>query len=523
MWLHADIQSVPDIVRHYARTTPGKTALIEGKRKLSFSELDTLTNRIARVVTRHGAGPGAVVGFFGKNSIPFFEVLMGAGKAGCTLLPLNWRLATAELIPIVNDAQPTLVFVDKEFTAVMEAVRDGAAMPFRIVVFDSAAPGDSGLTAWCGDAPATDPGMPEDPRSIALLMYTSGTTGQAKGVEISHQGLNYMRLCEHFEPVFQWRADDVLLMVMPNFHLLGAALPVQSMYNGSTVSILPALDPGKLLGLVQTDRPTILVLAPVVIQMMLDHPAAKDTDFSSVRLTMYAGSPINAQLLKRAMVEMKCQFMQFYGATESSGAITILRPEQHDLNREDKLKSCGTPLPLIDLKVVNAAGDELPDGEIGEFLVRSPSLFAAYRNQPEATAAVLKRGWYRTGDAGYRDTDGLLYIVDRVKDMIISGGENIYSAEVEQALQKHRAVAMSAVIGAPDPRWGEKVVAVVVLKKDSPATAEELMQHCRTLIAGYKVPKDIRFADALPISPAGKILKRVLRQELWAGQDRTVA
>jgi acyl-CoA synthetase (AMP-forming)/AMP-acid ligase II len=512
MWLHADIKSLPDIVRHHARTTPDKTALIEGRNRMSFQELNCSSNRVAQAVTRHGAQPGSVVAFIGKNSIPFFEIMFGCSKAGCILLPLNWRLAAPELVPIVDDAQPTLVFVDKDYLPLMETVFQGTAQPFKIVVLDTASSSDSGLALWCADAPNQDPGLPEDPRSLALLMYTSGTTGRAKGVEMTHQGLNYMRLCESLEPAMQWHADDVLLMVMPNFHLLGASLPVQSLYNGSTVSILSALEPGRLLSLIETDRPSVLVLAPTVIQMMLDHPAAKTTDFASVRLTMYAGSPINAQLLKRAMLEMKCQFMQFYGATESLGAITILRPEQHDLVHDNKLKSCGTPLPLMELKIEDGMGQEVKDGEIGEFVLRSPAMFRGYRNQPEATAAVLNRGWYRTGDAGYRAEDGLLYIVDRVKDMIVSGGENVYSAEVEQAIQKHPSVSMSAVIGAPDERWGERVVAVIVLKVGCTATAEEINLHCRSLIAGYKVPKEIRFAESLPFSPAGKVLKRLLRQ-----------
>jgi len=239
---------------------------------------------------------------------------------------------------------------------------------------------------------------------------------------------------------------------------------------------------------------------------------------------MYAGSPINATLLRRALVEMKCEFIQFYGATESSGALTILRPVQHDLVEEQKLRSCGTPLPLIEIRVTGPDGEAVPDGEIGEFNVRSPTLFRGYRNQPAATRAVLSKGWYRTGDAGYRDPkDGLLYIVDRVKDMIVSGGENIYSAEVEQAVQKHPAVSMCAVIGAPDARWGEKVVAFIVLKQGAVLTADELIAHSRTLIAGFKVPKDVRFVESLPISPAGKVLKRTLRDEVWKGQDRAVA
>lgn len=512
MWLHADIQSLPDIVRHRARTTPGRTALIEGSKKVSFLELNRSSNRVAQAIRRSGAGLGSVIAFIGKNSIPFFETMFGSNKAGCIFLPLNWRLAAAELAPIVDDACPALVFVDKDYLPLMEAALKVAAHSLTIVVLDTAGAGESGLAAWCGDAPDVDPGFPEDPRTLALLMYTSGTTGRAKGVEMSHQGLNYMRLCESLEPAFQWGADDVLLMVMPNFHLLGASLPVQSLYNGSTVSILPVFEPGKLLALIASDRPTVLVLAPTVIQMMLDHPAAPGTDFSSLRLTMYAGSPINAQLLKRAILEMKCQFMQFYGATESLGAITILRPDQHDLVQDKKLKSCGTQLPLMELRIEDASGKELPDGEIGEFVLRSPAMFRGYRNQPEATRAVLNRGWYRTGDAGYRDTDGLLYIVDRVKDMIVSGGENVYSAEVEQAIQKHTSVAMSAVIGAADERWGERVVAVIVLKAGCTATEDEIKLHCRKLIAGYKVPKEIRFAESLPFSPTGKVLKRLLRQ-----------
>jgi len=521
--LFADIKSVPDVIRHYGRQSPDKQALTEGKHAVSFAELDQFTSRLANALALRGGVEHAVVAFIGKNSIPFFDLMFGATKAGCAILPLNWRLTVTELVPIVRDGQPVIVFADRDFVATMETVKAQCGAVFEILALDAQASVHGGLEALAANASAVDPGFPSDPRHTALLMYTSGTTGGAKGVEISHQALNHMRLSEHFEPVFQWRADDILMMVMPNFHLLGAALPVQAMYNGCSVSIMPAMEPGRLIELIKTTRPSIIVLAPTVIQMMLDHPTAKDADFSSLRLVMYAGSPINATLLKRALVEMKCEFMQFYGATESCGALTILRPEQHDLVNDHKLKSCGTPLPLIDLKVVDEVGHELPDGEIGEFQFRTPAMFTGYRNQPELTAAVLKNGWYRTGDAGYRDkTDGLLYLVDRVKDMIVSGGENVYSAEVEQAIQKHPAVAMSAVIGVPDQRWGESVTAVVVLKPGAEATAEELIAHCRTLIAGYKVPKAISFAPNLPISPAGKILKRVLREQFWQGKERAV-
>ena len=215
--------------------------------------------------------------------------------------------------------------------------------------------------------------------------------------------------------------------------------------------------------------------------------------------------------------------MQFYGTTECVGAMSILRPAQHDLVDESKLKSCGTAMPLVDFIVVDPDGKVSPDGQTGELVVRTPAMFTKYRNQPELTSQVLKGGRYHTGDAGYRDpVDGLLYIVDRIKDMIVTGGENVYSAEVEQAIQKHPAVSMSAVVAGPDPRWGERVTAFVTLKPGAELTESELIGHCRTLIAGYKVPKQVAFPAALPMSPAGKILKRVLRDGLWAGQVRAV-
>lgn len=523
MWLYADIANVADIVRHYGAQTPDKQALLEGAFSITFRELDDASNRMASALRQRGVDEGSVVAFFGKNSIPFFEVLYGAAKAGATLLPLNWRLAAAELAEIVQDGQPLVIFHDQDLLPQIQAVAEKSSHRFELIAVDSRQSVHGGLEPLLASAPAQDPGGPADPRSPAWLMYTSGTTGRAKGVQLTHQGLNHMRLSEHFEPVFQWKADDVLMMVMPNFHLLGTALPVQAMYNGCTVSIMPVLEPGGLLELIGKTRPTILVVAPIVIQMMLDHPTAKTAELGSLRLIMYAGSPISATLLKRAMTELPSQFMQFYGATESGGAMSILRPEQHDLQNEAKLKSCGTPLPLIDFRIVDEQGHELPDGQTGEIVVRSPALFSAYRHQEEQTRSVLSQGWYRTGDAGYRDPqDGLYYIVDRVKDMIVTGGENVYSAEVEQALVRHPAVANCAVVSAPDPRWGERVTAVVVKKPDAQVTEQELMDHCRTLIAGYKVPKQVVFEAALPMNPTGKVLKRVLRAKFWEGQGRAV-
>ena len=513
MWLYADISTLADIPRLYARTRPTKVALVDGSGTTTFAELDERSNRIANLIAGLGIAPRSNVGFLGKNSSLYFQLLFGINKAGSTMSPMNWRLAAPELAAVIADAESPLLFVDREMMPLATSVQALCPQRFEIVEIDPLTPGNS-FEQRLAQVPASDPRVAIDAEQAALLIYTSGTTGKPKGVELTHRGLNFMRLCEHLEPALQWQPDDVMLMVMPNFHLVGSGLTIQSLYNGSTLSILPALDAGQLIKIIARDRPSVVALVPTAIQMILDHPDAKTADFSSLRLVMYAGSPISSHLLARALSEMKCKFMQFYGATESSGAITLLRPEQHVLEDEARLKSCGTPLPLIDVKFVDPLGNEVPDGEVGELLVRTPSIFGGYWKQADTTAAVLKDGWYKTGDAGRRDAEGLLYLVDRVKDMIVTGGENVYSAEVEQVLAKFPGVRMCAVIGLPDEKWGERVVALIMPAEGVKPTQDEIISHCRQHIAGYKVPKEVRLVDAFPMTATGKVLKRVVRDEL---------
>jgi long-chain acyl-CoA synthetase len=260
-----------------------------------------------------------------------------------------------------------------------------------------------------------------------------------------------------------------------------------------------------------------------MLQILLDHPDATTTDFSSLRLTLYAGSPISLGLIKRAIAAMPCKFMQFYGSTESGGAASILRPEEHDLTNEERLQSCGRPLPLIEFRIVDAEGGDTPDGTPGELVIRAPSITKGYWRQPEATAAVLQHGWFRTGDIARRDADGLYYIVDRLKDMIVSGGENIYSVEVESALSLHPSVASVAVIGVPDPRWGEAVKALVICREGHSISAAELIRFCRDCLASYKVPKSIEFLDSFPLVASGKVSKKDLRSRYWTDAARGVA
>lgn len=513
MWLYAEVQTLGDIPRHYGRTTPDAPAVIDASGAISFATLDGRSNRVANALSNLGISAGARVAFLGKNSAQYFEILFGVNKADAALLPLNWRLAAPELTAILQDASPEVLIADREYEDLAIAVVALSGQACRIIGYDSQEPETSELAELMNASSAEDPALDVNPWSTAVLMYTSGTTGKPKGVKLSHQGYLYLRLCEHLEPTFDYSPNDVMLTVMPLFHAMGVGLSLQAIYNGAAIAVYTMPDPSTLMTLIKRDRPTLLPLVPSVIQMLLDHPDAASADYSSVRLVVYAGSPITPHLLQRAIDEMKCDFLQFYGGTETSAGVTFLRPEDHKLGGEGKLKSCGSPLPLVEFKIADALGHAVPDGEVGEFLIRSPSLTTGYFNQPEVTEAAFESGWYHSGDAGYRDTDGYLYLVDRVKDMIISGGENIYSLEVEGALQKMPGVQVCAVVGAPDEKWGERVVAFVIPDADASLSEEDVMAHCRTLIAGYKVPKQVRFVNSLPMTASGKIMKRSLAAE----------
>jgi len=332
-----------------------------------------------------------------------------------------------------------------------------------------------------------------------------------------------MRLSEHFEPAYQWQDGDSFINALPNFHLLHLGIALQCLYNGVSITVVRQFDPALVLSTISRQRPTMLTLTPTMLQMLLDHPDAAGTDFSSLRLTLYAGSPISLGLIKRAIAAMPGEFMQFYGSTEAGGASSILRPGEHDLNDEAKLQSCGRPLPLIEFRITDGEGREVSVGEPGELFIRQPSITKGYWRQPDTTAAVLEHGWYRSGDIARRDAEGLYYIVDRAKDMIVSGGENIYSAEIENVLSTHPAVAGVAVIGVPDARWGEAVKAIVIVRAGEIVAEADLIVYCRERLAAYKVPKSIDYADVFPLVPSGKVSKKDLRAAYWGGEGRGVA
>lgn len=463
-----------------------------------------------------GLTPGSGVGFLGKNSIEFFEAWFAASEIRCPVVPLNWRSAPEELLALLKDASPSVLFVSEEFYEVILQLRQRTSVEFEVVRFDPSADdlGDAPDSQLAGES-ETLSDCRATAGDIALRTYTSGTTGRPKGVEATQEAFQFSFLCSCLEPTLQFTPDDILLMAMPNFHLGGSWVSLGALYFGAAVSIIPAFDIELFLAALRRDRPTVLPLVPTAIQMLLARPDFSEQDYACVRSIRYFGSPIGRELLNAARAKLQCELTQLYGASEA-WILTALDNRQHLEGTDTRLSSCGRALPLVSVKIVNAEGQEVSDGTVGEVAVRTPAMFVGYYNQPEATREALTDGWYHTGDLGWRDDEGFFYLVDRKKDMIVSGGENIFSAEVEAALLKHPAVAQVGVVGAPDSKWGEKVVALVVLAKGTEVSEASLIEHCRKFLAGYKIPRTIYFEQSLPTTSTGKVQKATLRKRFRA-------
>lgn len=497
MWRHKSIRTIPDIARYWSRQRPDKVALTDGDSTSTYAELEGQTNRIAHAAVASGVRPGDRVGYVGKNSIVFWEAWIGVNKAGAAFVPLNWRFAVPEFVSLVDDAGLTMIFVEADLVATMAQVRTSAQVPFEIVAFGGVIDGQVGIDDWLAGRPDIDPQVPVAATDTSLLAYTSGTTGRPKGAQFTHRAFDNWFMMASQEPTEQFFDDDVLLMVMPNFHLAGSWLTLSGIYHGNTIAVLGQFDAKTFFDAIETLRPTVMCLVPTAIQMIVQHPKAADTDFRAVRKVLYAGSPIAADVIRSALDVLGCELEQFYGTTETY-IITILRPDAHDPKNPDLLASCGSPFPFVEVRVVGPDGRSVPEGDVGEVLVRSPVMIDGYWNNPEAAAAAFDGEWYRTGDLGRKDDSGNLYLVDRARDMVVTGGENVYSIEVEQVLSSHPAVQAAAVLGTPSREWGEQVTAFVVVDAAGQVTETDLTAYCRTRIAGYKVPKQIHFVDQLP-------------------------
>jgi len=514
------LDSLADISRQQAARRGSSTALVFEGRETSYAEIDRRASRVASGLLALGQRSQARIGYIGKNADSYFEVLLGAFKANSVVSGVNWRLAGPEVVYVLNDASCEVIFVGAEFVALIESVRKDCPRLKHVIAVDG------GHSSWPAYVGWRDAQRDEDPRlriardDDAIQLYTSGTTGNPKGVQLTHG--NYLSFFEAAQAA-RWgafAAGDPNLIAMPSFHVAGTNMGLATLAQGAKGIVMKDVNPTEILELIATYRIKNAFLVPAVILMLVLHPKLAATDITSLASMFYGASPIAEDLLKKAQEVFRgCGFTQLYGLTETVGAATALQPSDHVGKR---LRSCGKPYPGIDVEVHGADGRTVPVGEVGEIAIRGGVVMKGYWNKPEATVAAIRNGWFYSGDAGYYDADGFLYIHDRVKDMIVSGGENVYPAEVENAVFGHPAVADVAVIGVPDAKWGEAVKAIVVLKPGAAATPEEIIAFTRTRIAAYKTPKSVDFVAALPRNPSGKILRRELREPYWAGRTRRV-
>jgi long-chain acyl-CoA synthetase len=517
----AQLATVADIIRHHGRTRADRVAIHYQGDAISYKELDERSNRVAQGLIAAGIKPGTRIAILAKNDPSFFELWFGATKAGAVLVPVNFRLAGPEVAFVVDDATAEIFFVGVDFYPLVEKIAPDLKTARRIIALDGQHPAWADYAAWRDRQSAADPALPLDPKACAIQIYTSGTTGHPKGAQTSHANLLTL-LPRALEEWGNWQDQDVSLVCMPCFHIGGSGWGLVGLFKGVENVLTRDFDPPSILKLIPQYRISKALFVPAMMLFLVQHPASRDTDFSSLDLIVYGASPAPIDLIRTAMKVFGCGLAQVYGLTETTGAFTYLGPEDHNGNAIERLKSCGKAMAGAEIKVVDAAGKEVPPGEVGEIICRTPQIMLGYWNLPEATARTIRDGWLYTGDAGYMDKDGYLYIYDRVKDMIVSGGENIYPAEIESALFGHPAVADVGVIGVPDEKWGESVKAIVVKKPGVEVTAKELIDYARERIAGYKLPRSVDFAEALPRNPSGKILKRELRKPYWEGRERQV-
>lgn len=514
------ISGLADIVRSHARNRPDATAIVYRERATNYGALDRLASRVANGLIAEGIGSQVRVAHLDKSSDSFFELLFGVAKANAVMVSVNWRLAAPEILHIVNDAEAEILFVGEEYFPVVESIRDRLTRVRKIVSLAGRHDDWEAFSAWRDRHSDGDPLLPAKLTDTAVQFYTSGTTGLPKGAELTNANFAWML------PL--WTRSWLLgpgvpnLVCLPMFHIGGAGWGIAGLFAGATNHVMREFVPAEILQTIQRERLQVMLLVPAMILFLLQAPQIRETDLSSLRLIVYGAAPIPAELLKQAMSVFPCGFQQVYGLTETTGAITLLPPADHDPNAPKKLLSCGYAQEGVELRIVGEDGKDMAANQVGEIAVRSPQIMGGYWRLPEATARAVQGDWFFTGDAGYLDDKGYLYIYDRVKDMIVSGGENIYPAEVESALFGHPSVADVAVIGVPDERWGEAVKAVVVKKPGVEISPAELINWARERIAGYKLPKSVDFIDALPRNPTGKILKRELRKTYWGDRQRQV-
>ncbi len=508
-----------------ADTRPNHIATIDGDRRKTWAEVRERVSRLAGALQKMGMAAGDRVAILALNSDRYTEYMFATWWAGGAVVPMNTRWSATENAYSLNDSQAEILFVDSHFAPMIQEIGSDAETVKTIVHLEENGP--EGMLSYedliSGHEPCEDAMRSDD--DLAGLFYTGGTTGFPKGVMVSQKALWYNNITLGGQANFT--SDSIYLHTAPMFHMADLAAGGGAMIAGGTHVYVPSFEPVSTMNAIADNKVTHALLVPTMLGMVIQHPDFDPAKFESVTNYLYGASPMPEGLLRQAMELLPdVDFSQAYGQTEMAPLVTILDPKDHVLDgpRAKQIKSAGRPAWGCEIKIIDEDGKEVPKGTVGEIAARSPGNMLGYWQQPEQTAATLVDGWVHTGDGAYQDEEGFVYIVDRMKDMIVSGGENVFSAEVESAISTHPDVAGVAVVGIPSEQWGEAVHAIVIPKQGSTPDAQSIIDHCKDQIAGYKCPRSIDFrAEPFPLSGAGKVLKRELRAPYWEGQERSVS
>ncbi|MEE1772805.1 fatty acid--CoA ligase [Streptomyces sp. JV185] len=520
---YPNLRTAADTVAFHATHHPRRTAVNCEGREVTYEQLHRESNRSARALLAAGAGRGSRVAYLGKESEDYYEIFFACAKTGAVLVPINWRLSPGEVEHILRDSGAELLFVEEEYAEIAARIR--AELPARpvIVELDGGSVRGAGFREWKAGLPDHGLAVEAAPDDPVTQIYTSGTTGLPKGVVLAHRSFFAIRdlLAEHGLDWIDWRPQDISLISIPGFHVAGIWWAMQAFNAGVTSVAMRMFTPHDAVRLIRELGVTTTCAVPSMLQMMVSERGVGPADFASLRKVTYGGSPISETLMLQCMEVLGCQLGQLYGLTESGNTALCLPPADHRPG-SPRLRAAGRPYPGVSVQVVDEKGGVLEPGAVGEICLRTPAAMLEYWNMKEATEETLADGWLHTGDAGYLDEDGYVYVCDRLKDTVIVAGENVYPAEVENALCTHPAVAEAAVIGVPDERWGEAVRAFVVLRPEKSATPRELKLHLQGRLADFKSPSGYEFIERIPRNPSGKILRRELRKDFWAERERQV-
>ncbi len=503
-----DVGREARVIAGFAVSHSERTALILGTKRVSYLDLETQVVAVMALFDNCGLKPRDCIAYVGLNNPVFLAITLACMRAGLVLVPVNWRQKSREIAFLLADSDARLVLAD---TAFLATVADANEAKVPIICIDGGGPGD--LPARLIAAPASRGVIEGDWSNASLMLYTSGTTGNPKGVQITEKALSMARQMERDSGAFNdWGDAEVLLSPLPLFHIGGISWAFCALHHGATLILTVDASPASMLDLCLSEDVTRTFMVPQLVRGLIDEMVGRGVRVESLKAIHYGAAPMDPSLLKRGIEQIGCRFLQYFGMTEVSGTISVLSPEDHDLSRLHLLGSVGRALPGSIIEIRNPEGAVVPCGEAGEIWARSPTVMLGYAGRPELTAEAIVDGWYRTGDGGKLDENGYLYLTDRIKDMVVTGGENVYPAEVETVLREHPAVADCAVYGLPDPEWGEKLCAAIEVRTDQSVTGDEVMAFMKRQIAGYKVPKMIEIVEVLPRTASGKIQRGKVKQ-----------